>query len=57
MEDKVEVSENIKKDEPKKTIRDSIYKNIDISVASMDKFIIGMVILLVLALGIAIFTR
>lgn len=57
MDKKVEINENTTKSQPKKTIRDSIYKNIDISVASMDKFITAMMILLVLALGIAIFTR
>ena len=46
-----------KENKPKKMIRDSIYKNIDVPVASMDKFIIAMIILLVLALGFAIFTR
>ncbi|MGL4741861.1 MAG: hypothetical protein ACRC41_13810 [Sarcina sp.] len=57
MDEKVEINENTTENQPKKTIRDSIYKNIDISVASMDKFITAMMILLVLALGIAIFTR
>lgn len=51
------MEDKIKENKPKKMIRDSIYKNIDIPVASMDKFIIVMMILLVLALGFAIFTR
>lgn len=42
---------------PKKNIRDCLYKNIDVSVDSMDKFIVGAITLLIVALFMAIITR
>lgn len=51
------MDEKVQEPKTQKNIRDSLYKNIDISVKSMDKFIVAMLILLVLALGFAILTK
>lgn len=42
--------ENKSEDKPKQNLRDSIYKNIDIPLKTMDRFITGLVV----ALGIAL---
>lgn len=39
-------TENIKKDEENKAIRDTIYGKIDVSVKTMDKVIIGLMVVL-----------
>ena len=46
-------TENVSK-EPKKNFRDCIYGNIDVSVESMDKFIIGIISLLVISIFVGI---
>ena len=46
-------TENVSK-EPKKNFRDCIYGNIDVSLESMDKFIIGIVSLLVISIFIGV---
>ncbi|MEG1003873.1 hypothetical protein [Clostridium sp.] len=46
-------TENVAK-ETKKNFRDCIYGNIDVSLESMDKFIIGIVSLLVISIFIGI---
>lgn len=57
--DDIQIKENKTSDEKiqKKGIRDTLYKNIDVSVESMDKFIIGAVGLLILSMVIGVITK
>ncbi|WP_024613317.1 hypothetical protein [Clostridium sp. Ade.TY] len=59
MENEKVIDENLEKDvekKPKQNLRDSIYKNIDIPLKTMDKFITILLVLLgfALFLGIAL---
>ena len=55
------MEENLNKEDekkiPKKTIRDSLYKNIDVSVSYMDKLISILMILLFLSIFIALLSK
>ncbi|WP_297438796.1 hypothetical protein [uncultured Clostridium sp.] len=58
MEENLNKEENVdEKKIPKKTIRDSLYKNIDVSVSYMDKVISILMILLFLSIFIALLSK
>ena len=55
------MEENLNKEDekkiPKKTIRDTLYKNIDVSISSMDKVISILMILLFCSIAIALMSK
>lgn len=53
--EKLEIKENTI--EPKKKLRDTLYGKIDVSVESMDKFIIACIALLGIAIVMSIATK
>lgn len=59
MENGKAIDENLEKnieEKPKQNLRDSIYKNIDIPLKTMDKFITILLVLLAIALFFGIAT-
>lgn len=48
------VKENIKEEVPQKTVRDTLYGNLDVSVKTMDRFLAVLFILLALSLIIGV---